>query len=382
MTPTAERLITHRMRIVESHILEDVEPDVENNILRGVRILGHESANGRKYSDEAMSAAVHLYDGAPAYYDHQRGTGPRKTEDVAGEIQRPRYDRTKRAIYGDIILDPDPRRDKVLAKAHRYRNRESTRGIGLSHVADGEETDRVVTKINEVYSVDVVTDPATSKGLYEDTNPMSTPAPADKPKKTFREILDGAPETTKGRKLLVEMEQAGMVEPDAEVEVAPESSPEEQIKAGLMAAIIKKLETDSEAFQQVIELLELGDAVGAATSGEPTESEETSEAVKLAQRMNLIEAENALLKAGREATELQKEAVAAAPKTKWSRLIESWPAANADSQPAPRSTRPETVRRKEDTGASSAAVERLNARIKEARDRQEELRKKKKRQLV
>ena len=71
------------------------------------------------------------------------------------------------AIYGDLhYLKSHPRADEITERAERMGDT-----FGLSHNADGYTVHRngreIVEDIEEVRSVDLVTDPATSSGLFE-----------------------------------------------------------------------------------------------------------------------------------------------------------------------------------------------------------------------
>ena len=66
---------------------------------------------------------------------------------------------------------------------------------------------------------------------------------------------------------------------------------------------------------------------GGGGSSEPAPAEPPAEeSVKEALRINLLEAENMLLRDGREATAERIQAVAAVPKEARKKLVESWPA--------------------------------------------------------
>ena len=55
--------------------------DAEAGVLRGVKLLGMESRNKRRYKREGMQKAVSLYEGLKIYVDHP------SRDDAGGEDQ-------------------------------------------------------------------------------------------------------------------------------------------------------------------------------------------------------------------------------------------------------------------------------------------------------
>lgn len=137
--------------------------------IAGVKLLGEVSRNGRRYAVEAMRESVRQYEGAPIFADHAKSADGRSIRDLLGAVRNPRYDESKRAVYGDLeLLKSHPAAAAVFEAAQRMPER-----FGMSHVVEGVTeaanggAEQVVTKIARVRSVDVVTDPATTRGLYE-----------------------------------------------------------------------------------------------------------------------------------------------------------------------------------------------------------------------
>lgn len=148
------------------------EAKVEGNVIHNVALLGRVSSNNRTYSDQAMKDALRLYEGAPVYVDHpseadlkSRG-GVRSAFDLAGRIRNPR--RVGEQIRGDVeVLDREPTKGLITSIASQMPEQ-----AGMSHRAagslvaedDGSET---VTSLDRVFGVELVTEPATVKGLFE-----------------------------------------------------------------------------------------------------------------------------------------------------------------------------------------------------------------------
>ena len=51
-----------------------VRVDRENGIIRGVRIIGLTSRNGRRYKPEALRQSIGLYEGVRVFQNHPRHT--------------------------------------------------------------------------------------------------------------------------------------------------------------------------------------------------------------------------------------------------------------------------------------------------------------------
>jgi hypothetical protein len=142
--------------------------DREGGAIRGVKLLGTKSANDREYTQAALRNAVKLYDGKKVYLDHpdrERMGTERKFRDWVGVIENPQY--RSDGIYADIRLrKQSPLFAEVIEAAESFDG-----FFGMSHVAAGrsrlENGTEIVEEIGDVFSVDIVTDPATNAGLFE-----------------------------------------------------------------------------------------------------------------------------------------------------------------------------------------------------------------------
>lgn len=142
--------------------------DPKRPVLTGVKVLGLESANGRRYLPEAVSAALSLYEGVKVNVNHPEGNpnGSRGLLDRFGRLSNVRVEGD--CLRGDLKYNPK----HPAAEAVAWWAENDPGAIGLSHNAVGSgESDKdgvfVVEKIVAVRSVDLVADPATTKGLYE-----------------------------------------------------------------------------------------------------------------------------------------------------------------------------------------------------------------------
>jgi hypothetical protein len=143
--------------------------DREKACIYGVKVLGYQSLNGRRYLPEAVRKAAPLYEGAMVNIDHPEGkpTDQRSAYDRFGKLVNVRYVENK-GLFADLeYLAAHPMASRVLEAAERMPDL-----YGLSHNAEGEGEDDdngvfIIHKITEVRHVDLVADPATTRSLSE-----------------------------------------------------------------------------------------------------------------------------------------------------------------------------------------------------------------------
>ena len=144
--------------------------DREAGVIRGVKLLGRESKNGREYTDRAMTEAAERYPGVRVYVDHatDEKSKTRGTSALFGRVVSASFDKAKESVFGDIeYLKAHPLADQITEAAERM-----PQTLGMSHVADGHAKRGasgkvIVESIVSVDSVDVVTTPATTRGFFE-----------------------------------------------------------------------------------------------------------------------------------------------------------------------------------------------------------------------
>lgn len=216
--------------------------DVEGGWLRGVKFCGIESANGRRYPKELLAANLSKYENRPVYFAH--GKDERHFHEQAGQTRNPVL--KDDGVYGDVkCLVKDPYVPKFLEAA-----RDMSDTIGMSHSASGDgkmEGDTlVVTELNEVFSVDIVTSPATTRGLFESKLREGSQVKTVKLKK----LLENAEGRFKGNrakwaKWLREEAMPDSPAMAADVPEGADKSPEEMLKAGFRGAIMAILDDDT-----------------------------------------------------------------------------------------------------------------------------------------
>ena len=142
--------------------------DSEMGILHGVKLLGLESRNGRRYRESALDRAVPLYEGTKVNVNHSKNgpLAPRDYQDRLGVIRGVEM-RTGEGLFGDLHFNPK----HALAEQLAWDAEHNPQNVGFSHNVlarlsrDGEQT--FVEEITQVQSVDLVADPATTRGLFE-----------------------------------------------------------------------------------------------------------------------------------------------------------------------------------------------------------------------
>lgn len=147
----------------------------EAGLVKGVKLLGLTSRNRRNYDTPGVrSGAKDLLEGALVYIDHpepEKADKPRSYRDKFGVVENVRY-RSGHGHFGDIRFNPE----HVCAKQFAWDVSNSPKSLGMSINArfkPGKTKGNVqdVESLEEVRSVDVVTKPATTRGIFEHETP-------------------------------------------------------------------------------------------------------------------------------------------------------------------------------------------------------------------
>jgi hypothetical protein len=137
-------------------------------VIRGVKVLGLESRNGRSYLPDALAQAARLYEGAKVNVNHPRGNpaAPRDYQDRLGSIRGVAM-RPGEGLFADLYFNPK----HALAEQLIWDAEHAPENVGFSHNVEALVSRRdgrlVVEAITRVQSVDLVADPATTRGLFE-----------------------------------------------------------------------------------------------------------------------------------------------------------------------------------------------------------------------
>jgi hypothetical protein len=142
--------------------------DREAGVIRGVKILGPQSRNGRVYPAATLAAAVGLYEGAKVNVNHPKGdpAAPRDYQDRIGVVRHVVV-RADEGLFGDLHFNAR----HALAEQLAWDAVHAPQNVGFSHNVQARTARRgdqvIVEAILKVNSVDLVADPATTQGLFE-----------------------------------------------------------------------------------------------------------------------------------------------------------------------------------------------------------------------
>lgn len=331
--------------------------DAETGIIYGVKLLGENSKNKRRYARKAMREAVSLYEGRKSYVNHpdrERAAEDRKFQDWTGNFRNVTYKEGKGIFADQHLLKASPHFSAIIEAAQKFPN-----SVGYSHVAEGEsrqdgETE-IIESIREVFSVDLVTDPATTGGFFESVERDADCGVAVRVRELFTEAVAVIPESAE-RKQLTEMMDAGYLDGGFGQGNAKEQNtdPMSQVVAmlqTLVAAIADMGKASVKASKpDPVAPPAPGGAPGTppadpAASGEGTEEEDMTEEDKqkveafesLTRENAELKAKTALIESGRDPSAARVKALAnCASEEESKELLESWPRIEETSRP-PRS---------------------------------------------
>ena len=187
--------------------------DKAQGILHGVKILGTQSRNRRRYPVDTLKKAIPLYENAKVNLDHPEGDPmkPRSYTDRLGVIKDIQL-REDQGLFADFHFNPShPLAEQLLWDAEH-----APTNVGFSHNVEAvlrrENDDVIVEEIVAVRSVDLVADPATTAGLFESqTQNDSDFDTADRLEKQIESLTASLMESRKENETLQRMIQASKI---------------------------------------------------------------------------------------------------------------------------------------------------------------------------
>lgn len=332
-------------RITETTYQESApRVDAESGVIYGVKLLGENSKNKRKYTRKAMREAVSLYEGRKSYVNHatrENLSEDRKFQDWTGNFRNVSYREGKGIFADQHLLKSSPYFASIIEAAQNFPN-----SVGYSHVAEGEsrhdgETE-IIESIREVFSVDLVTDPATTAGFFESVDRSEGV--------TLREAVEALKESPE-RKQLIEMMDGGFLDGGFSMGEKKEqpADPMSQIAAMLQTLVaaladISKAAVNAKQPEPAIAPPASPGSEPAfpdEASGESEDEEMTEEDKQKIEAFESLARENAELKAkqlliesGREPLPSRIKALANADEADRPELLESWDRVEISSRPA------------------------------------------------
>lgn len=244
--------------------------DRDAGLVRGVKILGESSRNpppnNNVYPRPTREKAAGLIEGAAVYVDHPaRGTEgrTRSYRDKFAVLANVRE--AGDGLYGDLRFNPK----HPLAEQFLWDAQHNPAGVGLSINAVGRTSRRggksLVEEIVEVNSVDLVSVPATTKGLFESREPMATT--------TVKAILEANCKAPWQRRILEQMEAEGLPMAAEVPAPAEEESSDDQIWSAFRQAILAAIDDDSldikATLKKIGEILKAYEKLTGGNGGEP-----------------------------------------------------------------------------------------------------------------
>jgi hypothetical protein len=142
--------------------------DRSGGVIRGIKILGLHSRNNREYVPEALARAIGLYEGAKVNVNHPKGhpLAPRDYQERIGVIRNVQH-RANDGLFADFHFNPN----HYLSEQLVWDAEHAPENVGFSHNVQARTSRRgesvIVEEILRVHSVDLVADPATTRGLFE-----------------------------------------------------------------------------------------------------------------------------------------------------------------------------------------------------------------------
>jgi hypothetical protein len=225
--------------LFESECGAPTQIDREAGIIRGVKLCGFESKNGRTYPSDVLEKARPLYEGRVVNANHDRKNGERNVGDRLGRFVNVGL-RNGQGLYGDFeVLTSHPLAESVFEAAQRMPSL-----FGFSHniegrikVAGGKQ---VVEQIAKVHSIDLVADPATVKSMFEseDTGPF----------RTLREVVESLEQTAPAEwstLLIREMMTQGVGGPELPIGSGMGTNADNEAKNAFRAMVMAAFDDDT-----------------------------------------------------------------------------------------------------------------------------------------
>lgn len=276
--------------------------DREQGILYRCKILGEQSVNqpphNNVYPKATRERAIPLLEGARAYENHAPAGQDGRTRPYSEGIGVHRNVREEGdGLYSDFHFPPKHR----LAEQILWDAANAPHALGFSIATRGKKELRNGQQIVEeivfdrsTHSIDLVSRPATTRGLFESRQPVST-SPDTAAAKTLKEVVQGLPPNSKVARYLsavLEMDAAvGDMPTDVAGEMPGATGPDDALKSGFKSAMVAAIEAfiagelaSADMIAKIKEMAKMHDkamGVGAAAevpaNGSSESGEETAE---------------------------------------------------------------------------------------------------------
>lgn len=168
------------------------------HVVTDVVVLGAVSRNGRRYTPAALESAARTFEGKRVYLNHgKRGQG-RDVRDYVGYLSGLHVQGDK--VRANRLVVANRQHWPIVASVEQHPE-----AFGLSIDGEGKTTSngKEVTEVTAGHSVDIVSDPATSAGLFEQHDgshrtPLRNPDPDREREREYWSLLDACNQTRDG----------------------------------------------------------------------------------------------------------------------------------------------------------------------------------------
>lgn len=286
-----------------------VKVDREAGTITGVRIIGPRSKNRRRYSDRAVDEVTGFAEGITVNLDHPKDRKEAHRERgflegvavLRGCKSNPCSD--GRESFGTLeVFKKHPAAELLLERAEK-----DPQNFGLSINADGAtadkriEGDELVESVTKLYSVDVVSRPATNKGLFEDEEEQIMP-------KKIKGLLEEHRSNQEAARLVKLLEGDAGLAPlgTAEVEPPANASADQQVAAamnGLVTQVLADSKLDAKAKAAAV-----AKVLGVEEKKPEEKPADKTGDLKLAESISTLSNQVAALTLGQKKTELLESA--------------------------------------------------------------------------
>lgn len=166
------------IELVETSLLESIIDEGEL-LIKNVAILGKKSKNGREYSQQAFEDVKTLFENSPSFYEHSKKS--RSVKDLIGKFTNLSCDNDY--VRGDLHLLENQKWLLDIAKR-------MPEVVGFSINAVGKMNGNIVESVTEKKSIDLVTNPATVKNLFENVGDEEEEEDNVDYEKKYKELVD------------------------------------------------------------------------------------------------------------------------------------------------------------------------------------------------
>lgn len=148
-----------------SEIVTSFKVNRDKSLIEGVAIITTVSANGRYYPKEVLQESISKFEGKPAYLTHAEDISNRDIRTMLGNFNNIHWNDNIAGLTGDLTV-LEAHKSYLMDIAEKMPQ---TCGFSVSIDIATEEKDNktIVTKIEKVYSIDLVSIPAATKNLTE-----------------------------------------------------------------------------------------------------------------------------------------------------------------------------------------------------------------------